>query len=97
MPAILILISKVMANVTETRYFLLQKRQSDDSYLRHFPPLEENVLIKVLLGAILEQCITDRLENDVDYLLNYILVLRGKLQDRKYYDIEVIGTEAFKE
>lgn len=86
-----------MASVGETRYYLLQKRASDGCYQRQFPPLEENVLIKVLIGSILEQCLVDKLEGDLDYLLNYILVLRSRFNERKYYDMEVISTEAFKE
>lgn len=85
-----------MENKSDTRYYLLQKKPQSSLLLRHFPPLEDSILIKVLIGAILEQCIVERKENDLDYLLNYILVLRTKLKDNRHHDLEVISTDAFQ-
>lgn len=83
------------AKIEQPKFFLLQRRDITGSYIRSFSALDDNIVIKVLLGAILEQCILDKSESDIDFLLNYILVLRTRFQEKKYYDLEVISTEAF--
>lgn len=85
-----------MTSTADTRYFLLQKHPQKEVFVRHFPPLDDNILIKVLLGSVLEECIVERKEHDLDYLLNYILVLRSKLKDKKHHELEAVATDVFQ-
>lgn len=79
----------------EVKYYFLQRRASGGGFLRCFAALDDNAVVKVLFGAIFEQLILDKSESDLDFFLNYILVLRTRFTEKKYYDLEVIGTEAF--
>jgi hypothetical protein len=76
------------------RFFLLQKR--GESYSRYFPPLDNNIALKVLLAAVLEQCIVNRQDGDLDFFYNYLLALRKKFSDKRFYDLDIVGTELFK-
>jgi hypothetical protein len=79
----------------DVKYYLLQKQASGNGFSRSFSALDDNLIAKVLLGAIFEQIILDKSESDLDFLLNYILVLRTRFPEKKYYALEVIGTETF--
>jgi len=79
------------------RYFLIHKIENETRYSRTFPPLENNIVLKILLGSLLEQCIADKDKTSLDDFLNYILLLRKKLIDEKTRDLEVVTTETFKQ
>lgn len=80
---------------TTLKYYFLQKSTTSNGFYRSFAALDDNSIVKVLFGAIFEQLILDKSESDLDFFLNYIMVLRTRFTEKKYYDLEVIGTEAF--
>lgn len=80
----------------QTKFFLLQKNETRGAgFCRTFSALDDNVVVKVVLGAVLEQSLLDRSESDLDFFLNYILVLKTRFQEKKHYGLEVLGTEMF--
>ena len=79
------------------KYFLLQPSERGDSYSRLFPPLEENVIFKVTLGAVLEQVIIERRNIDLQYFREYLELMKDRFTDRKYYDLEVIATSSYSQ
>ena len=60
------------------RYFLLHKQPDKANYVRNFPPLENNIFIKIIIGSILERCVVEGREHDIELFLNYLLVLRTR-------------------
>lgn len=76
------------------RFFLLQKR--GECFSRYFPPLDNNIALKVLLAAVIEQCIVNRQDGDLDFFYNYVLALRKKFSDKRLYDLEIVATDLFK-
>jgi hypothetical protein len=80
----------------QPRFFLLQKNETSGAgFCRSFSALDDNVVVKVVLGAVLEQSLLDRSESDLDFFLNYILVLKTRFQEKKHYGLEVLGTDTF--
>ncbi len=82
--------------ITGNKFFLVHKVEGKELYARNFPPLEQNVILKVILGSVLERCLVEEREEDLELFMSYLLVLRTRFQDKKYFDMEVIQTEAFK-
>lgn len=83
---------------TELRkYYLLQSTERGDGFCRIFPAYDENVIFKVTLGAILEQLIVERRNVDLQYFREYLEMMKDRFADKKYYDLQVIGTDAYSQ
>ena len=81
---------------SENKFFLIHKMEGRNLYGRNFPPQENNVALKVILASILEKCLVEGREQDLDLFLSYLLVLRTKFQGKRYFDMEMVETEVFK-
>lgn len=77
------------------KLFLLHK--DGNQYKRHFPALEDNVVVKLLLGAVIEACILEQRTDDLKYFQHYLSELRKRFKEKKYYGLEIIESQAFEE
>lgn len=77
------------------KYFLLHQVQNE--YKRAFPPFEKNIMVKLLLGAVIEACILERRAKDLEFFQNYLNELRMRFKEKKYYGLEIIETQTFEQ
>ena len=77
------------------KLFLLHKEGAQ--FRRYFPLLEDNAVVKLLLGAVLEACILERRTEDLQFFRHYLAELRVRFKEKKYYGLEVVESQAFEE
>ena len=77
------------------KLFLLHKDGND--FKRHFHALEDNVVVMLLLGAVVEACILERRTEDLRFFQHYVSELRKRFREKKYYGLEIIESQAFEE
>ena len=80
------------------RYFFLNKftdiSTSEVSYIRMFPAYENNVSLKVIFEAILEQVILAKDFNTLEKICNYLSILAN--QKKEYHPLPEVTTNAFQ-
>lgn len=76
------------------RYFLLQ--ENGNEYKRTFPAFENNAIIKIIVGAMIESCIVEKRIEDLKFFQHYLEVLRTRFKEKKYYDLEIIETKTYE-
>lgn len=79
------------------KYYLLQSTERADGFSRIFPAYDENIIFKVTLGAVLEQLIVERRNVDLQYFKEYLEMMKDRFTDKKYYDLQVIGTDSYNQ
>lgn len=79
------------------KFYLLQHREDENLFVRKFPSGETVTVFKVLMGSLLELCLIDGLENDLDSISKYVQSLIPQTMPMAVFGLEGLADRAFSE